>query len=265
MNINFGLFPPLAQAPTRATRRHSACAAPAKTLAKKRALTRARACRSRALDQAGELIAPSQRNEARLDRPATSIAGRWRAERGAQARRVLHGGARPLPTAAGEVEAVLRRHRRGPVVERSLGAPSVRTRAPRAGDRRHARHCAAAALRRSAGPDPRLDRRRRRCTSPSRTAMRLFPLGQGGACASCTARASATTISPRSRTGCADATARAYLTDFQLAASFLAAQLACFGSPPMRICGICSSTSAAMLPDALTAARTARAGEARAC
>ena len=71
---------------------------------------------------------------------------------------------------------------------------------------------------------------RRRC--------RLFPLRQGRRCASCIAPASATTISPRSRTGCAAATAAPMSpTSSSRPASRRAA--GCSGSPPMRISGIC--------------------------
>ena len=62
MNVNFGLFPPLAHADPSA-RAASGCAAREKTLAKKQALARPRARRSRALDRRRSITPPRRRND----------------------------------------------------------------------------------------------------------------------------------------------------------------------------------------------------------
>ena len=59
-----------------------------------------------------------------------------------------------------------------------------------------------------------------RCIWPSPTATSPISAPPSRRCAGCTAPASATTISPRSRIGSAEPTAAAIVTDFQLAACF---------------------------------------------
>ena len=95
-------------------------------------------------------------------------------------------------------------------------------------------------------PGPRLDRRRRAAYRQARRRRRTISAPPRRRCASCIARASATTISPRNRTGCAVATAG---LSHRLSARCLVSSAAtrCFASPPTRICVICSSINAVML------------------
>ena len=139
---------------------------------------------------------------------------------------------------AGEVDAVLRRLDQVPwwsyLPARHLFAP----RAPRAGAGARPRCRAGTAVGRPAGAGARLHRRRRAASGQSRSATSPISAPPSRRCANCTAPASATTISPRSRTGCAAATAAPISpTSSSRPASRPAA--GCSGSRPTRICGIC--------------------------
>ncbi len=126
--------------------------------------------------------------------------------RAAEARRVLHRRTRPLPHRHGRSRCGAAPARRGAVVVLHSGASPVRARTqgtcPGEGTQCRPR----AALGGPTRAGARLHRRRGAASRQAAWRHRLFPLGQGRPCIGCIAPASATTISPRNRTGCAAAT-----------------------------------------------------------
>ena len=149
-------------------------------------------------------------------------------------------------TDAGEVEAVLRRIDQVPWWTFGSRARLVSARARRAGGCRHARDCAAAAVCRPPRAGARLDRRRGAAHRQAGRRRRRISVRRNRRCARCTAPASPTTISPRSRTGSTPTGAPISPTSSSRPASAAAAR--CSASRATRICVTCSSTSAAMRP-----------------
>ena len=83
-----------------------------------------------------------------------------------------------------------------------------------------ARRGAAAPVRVPAGTGARLDRRRGAAYRQAARRARLFPLGQGGACASCTGAGICHNDLAKEQNWLRGNDGRAYLTDFQLAMRF---------------------------------------------
>ena len=239
MNINFGLFPPLRR---RAERRQaeSACAAPQKTLAKKRQLT------SRALADLDRWMAGASRSRRNEGAARTARArGPMDVARGAQARSFLDRGARPLRDPLGEVEAVLRRIDEVPWWSFGIACHLFGRERRALAIAGRARHCSAAPLRRPAGPHSRLDRGRRVADRQASRRPRFFRLGQGGAAQPAPRRH----LPQRSRQG-AELAARSRRPrlshGFSARFLLLAPHVACSDCWRTRTCGICSSTSTAM-------------------
>ncbi len=187
------------------------------------------------------------------DEYPAELGGPLAQRRRAQARRVFHHRARPLSHRGGEVDAVLRRLDEVPWWSRVAGARAVPARAPRA--------CHA----------PGRSASRRRCCLPDAASLVrgwidgvplhiAKPHGDAGYFRS--AKAALRTlhragISPqRSRQGAELAlrAAAAPISPISSSPPASAAAACCSASRATRICGICSSTSAATRPSALTAA-----------
>ena len=205
---------------------------------------------------------PWRRNDAHglAERNRGALAQR----RGAQARRLLDRGARPLRDAARRGRGGAAPDRRGAVVELRLGAPSVRARAARAGARGRARHRATAPARRPPRAGARLDRRRRRCTSPSPMASDGYFRSAKAALRKLHRAGISHNDLAKEQNWLRGTDGRAYLTDFQLAALFRRRDAAV----PHR--GLRGSAPPAQAQAPLRAGcahrrRAARAGAARAC
>ena len=223
------------------------CAAPEKTLAKKRALSPARARRPRAAGSPPTLTPASAGGiERRMTLPS-EIESRWTS--GVVLKRDLFSTVERgrFGTPAGEVEAVLRRIDEVPWWSFATGAPSLRARATSAHGRGHARHCAAALVQCTARAGARLDRRRCLSISPNRTASAGSSARPRPRCASCIAPGICHNDLAKEQNWLRGRDGQAYLTDFQLAARSRAVP-GCSASPPTKICGTCSSTSGAMRP-----------------